>query len=63
MDGQPRQQLIQLFTTGSEGLNTLLKISSAALPIAVVAILETIISAKVADKQTKTKHHQSHEVR
>ncbi|MEY3198035.1 MAG: Bicarbonate transporter BicA [Candidatus Parcubacteria bacterium] len=34
----------------------------ASFPIAVVAILETIISAKVADKQTNTKHHQEKEV-
>lgn len=56
-------KFLSLFITGSAGLDMMLKILSAALPIAVVAILETIISAKVADKQTKTKHHQKNEVR
>jgi len=30
--------------------------------ISIVAILETIISAKIADKMTKTKHNQEKEV-
>ena len=44
-------------------MNKGLEIVAIAFPIAVVAVLETIISAKVADKQTKTKHEQSKEVR
>jgi sulfate permease, SulP family len=41
---------------------TLMMLLSASFPIAIVAILETIISAKVADRQTNTKHHQEKEV-
>lgn len=63
IEGQSRSKFLSLFVQGSSGLDMLLQLSAAALPIAVVAILETIISAKVADKQTKTKHHQSNEVR
>jgi SulP family sulfate permease len=38
------------------------EIAFAAFAIAIVGILETIISAKIADKMTKTKFHQQKEV-
>lgn len=36
---------------------------SAASVIAVIAVLESIISAKIADTITKTKHHTQKEIR
>ncbi|MBP7061314.1 hypothetical protein KA037_04120 [Patescibacteria group bacterium] len=37
-------------------------IGIAALTIAIIAILETIISAKIADRMTKTKFHEQKEI-
>jgi sulfate permease, SulP family len=63
MEGWVWEKFLSLFLSGSEWFDKGFAIAALAFPIAVVAVLETIISAKVADKQTKTKHHQSNEVR
>ncbi len=51
-----------LFHNFTSNIPVYTDIGVAALTISIVAILETVISAKIADRMTKTKFHESKEI-